>query len=369
MRFSSEKYHFYSFIKKRLLILVTLISILLSFASVSAFALEEGTAFEANLKGEKYGVIGNNFVVYLTFENFSVDEFLGASAIIDYDADVFEIDSVYFDIIRGYDNSNSVNSETYPLIDAEEGWVFWGNNEIIGSNGYFYVNVLNDLSDVTSLSGKNVSCFVEFKVKENASVSKSIIKIDTDSELVGVFSETLVESKYGTGSQISVSIVKFLPSNESYFVLNDNSTLFMGYNEFSSLNVVYGFREKSTVYQIKSEFKNFSENISIYNENVALNDSDIVSTGSIIQLSIDNEVVDFKTLICKGDVDGSGEVDSTDYLLIKKYFIGDLALDSAFLVASDIDCNSIIDSTDYIRIKSYFLGNIDIYAQALFYKK
>ncbi len=367
MKYDSEKKSFdASLIKIHFIVFITLISILLSgflsMTSFSASALDNETFFEANLEGEYYGIIGEKYVVYLTFENFAKDEFLGASAIIDYDASIFEIDSEYFDIISGFVVPENVNSETYPLIDSEKDWVFWGNNEIIDNKGRFYVNVLNDSSELTSLSGDFVSCFVEFKVKENASVSESVIKIDTDSDLVGVFSETLIESKNGTGSQISVSVVEALPVEGNVLTLKEESGFFMGYDEFSSIEIVYGFREKSTVSEVISAFKNSKASLSVIHNGKILNETDIIPTDAIIQLIQNNEIVDSKILVCKGDVDGSGEIDSTDYLIIKRYFIGNYNLKSSFLAAADIDCNSIIDTTDYIKIKSYFLGNIDIYA-------
>ncbi len=67
------------------------------------------------------------------------------------------------------------------------------------------------------------------------------------------------------------------------------------------------------------------------------------------------------TVIVKGDVDGSGAVDSADYLRIKSMFLGSLTPEGEYFTAADADGSSKIDSTDYLRIKSCFLGTVDLY--------
>ncbi len=355
-----------SFKKKRGLALIALIFVSALLVSITVFALDSGTVFEANLKGEKNGVIGEKYVVNLTFENFAQKEFLGATAKLDYDTNVFEIDNTYLGIVKGEITSGNYNAETYPLINGEDGWVFWCNSAVSGTQGCFSVNVLNDSSEITPLVGSSISCFVEFKVKDNAPVSQSIIKVDTDSELVGVFSKTLIETKKGTGSSLSVNIVESSASDFKELILKDDCKYSMGYNEFASMDILYGFKEKSTVSEIISSFKNSAENLRIVSGNSVLNSTDKVPTSAVVQLLSNGTVIDSVTLVCKGDVDGTGTVDSTDYLTIKKYFLESFDMNKAFLSAADIDCNNVIDGTDYMRVKSYFLGNIDIYSWLLY---
>lgn len=352
-----------SLTKKKIFALIALIFVSVLLVSITVFALDSGTVFEANLKGETNGVIGEKYVVNLTFENFAQKEFLGATAILDYDTNVFEIDSTYLGIVKGQITSGNHNPETYPLINGEDGWVFWCNSEIAGTKGSFSVNVLNDSSEITPLVGSSVSCFVEFKVKENAPISQSVIKIDTDSELVGVFSKTLIETKKGTGSSLSVNIVESASIEYEELVLKDDCKYFMGYNKLASTDVMYGFKEKSTVSEVISSFKNSAENLRIVSGETVLNSNDKVPTSAVIQLLTNGKVIDSLTLVCKGDVDGSGIVDTTDYLLIKRYFIDEsFEMNNIYLCAADIDGNNEIDSTDYMRVKSYFIGNTDIYS-------
>jgi hypothetical protein len=65
--------------------------------------------------------------------------------------------------------------------------------------------------------------------------------------------------------------------------------------------------------------------------------------------------------VITGDVDGDGEISSTDYMRIKSLFIGDYLLDGVYFEAADVDGDGDITTTDYLRIKSYFLGAYEIY--------
>jgi hypothetical protein len=61
-------------------------------------------------------------------------------------------------------------------------------------------------------------------------------------------------------------------------------------------------------------------------------------------------------LLINGDVDGNGEIDTTDYIRIKGHFLGTYTFDELTLFAGDVTGDGVIDATDYIRIKGSFLG-------------
>ena len=64
------------------------------------------------------------------------------------------------------------------------------------------------------------------------------------------------------------------------------------------------------------------------------------------------------TISVKGDTDGNGKIDATDYITVKRHIlsISKFESDSAFYMAADIDGNAKIDATDYIAIKRHILG-------------
>jgi uncharacterized protein (DUF342 family) len=71
----------------------------------------------------------------------------------------------------------------------------------------------------------------------------------------------------------------------------------------------------------------------------------------------DTEILDSLFIVIKGDVDGNGQIDSTDYVRVKQFFLGNFTFEGAYFKAGDVDDNGKIDSTDYVRIKAMILGN------------
>ncbi len=346
--------------KKKVLYIFLILLMLLNFSAFPAFASK---AFTASLTGENYAVMGEKYTVIVTFGNFTESEFLGATCVVDYDADIFEIDNTYLSIISGsVEAENGKSFDTYAIIDGESGWVFGAHNSVSGSEGAFTVNLFNDSNTINSLKGSSISCFIEFTVKSQVSNCLSRIKIDTDSDLVGAFSETLIQSKYGIGSILSVNVVDKAPSEYETLVLNNESSYSEVSGVLSGSDAVFGIIPKTTVADFKANFENPDDELTVTFDGSPLSDSQFVATGAIVKFIQLGTVKDLAVIICKGDVDSNGYVDSTDYVQIKKYFLNLFSMSNSSMLAADIDDNGIIDSTDYLRLKMYFLGTYDIYA-------
>ncbi len=66
------------------------------------------------------------------------------------------------------------------------------------------------------------------------------------------------------------------------------------------------------------------------------------------------------SVVMKGDVDGTGVVDSTDYIRLKKVFLDEMpSPEGIYMYSADMDRNDTIDSTDYLQIKKVFLGTYE----------
>lgn len=61
-----------------------------------------------------------------------------------------------------------------------------------------------------------------------------------------------------------------------------------------------------------------------------------------------------------GDLDGSGRIDATDYLLLKRYCIGTFVLTEEQMAAADINRDGKIDAVDYMLVKRAVLGTFVI---------
>ena len=69
---------------------------------------------------------------------------------------------------------------------------------------------------------------------------------------------------------------------------------------------------------------------------------------------------DTYTVVVLGDVNGDGEVKSTDYMAIKNVIMGTKELTDIAKVAADVNNDGNIKSTDYMKIKNYIMGSTDI---------
>lgn len=342
-------------IKNKLLSVITLICILSTvFAFPVSASLSEGTAFEAILSGEKYGVKGEKFVLYLEITNFAEEEFLGASCNIDYDASVLEISDKFFDIING-------NSTISPFVTTEDGWVFWGSDNITDNKGVFSAHILNDSSDIVSLKGDSIKFFIEFTVKSNAVLGETVLKIDTDEQLVGVFSESDIASFKGTGSSLTVDICDEIPTPPSLLIKSD-AKITRKLSEYGGFDMIKGMKEKTSVDTFLSYFENDADTLRVVKDGVSLSGTDNVTSGSYVQLVINGEVIESVMLIVIGDVDCSGNLNTTDYIQMRRYFVDETySLSDSSYISADIEENGKLNATDYVLLKAYFMGITDIY--------
>ena len=90
-------------------------------------------------------------------------------------------------------------------------------------------------------------------------------------------------------------------------------------------------------------------------------DSAVVGTGVTVNLYYNGELVDYASVVVRGDLDGDGHVDTSDYMRLKAYVIGKLLLSPAESAAADVDNSDSVNATDYMRIKAHFLGTINLY--------
>jgi hypothetical protein len=91
-----------------------------------------------------------------------------------------------------------------------------------------------------------------------------------------------------------------------------------------------------------------------FENNLGLN-VDKIATGGVVSLVINGHVYDEATLVLLGDVDGSGDIDSTDYLRLKYAFLGSFELTGVYFSAAGMDLDGELSTTDYMKIKHLFL--------------
>jgi uncharacterized protein YjdB len=104
---------------------------------------------------------------------------------------------------------------------------------------------------------------------------------------------------------------------------------------------------------------NTTLNIEVRNKNnVILSDDSAIGTGTNINiLDVNNNVVLTYTIIIYGDVDGDGNIKSTDYVKIKNHIMEVSSIKSIELISGDVNRDSKISSSDYVLIKNSIMND------------
>ncbi|MBQ7645744.1 MAG: hypothetical protein IJS94_00600 [Clostridia bacterium] len=181
-----------------------------------------------------------------------------------------------------------------------------------------------------------------FKVVQNAAGGSAEFRVASGATLTGA-SDTL-ETVMGKGSELRVVIEgvhKLILKQESSFKLEDA--------------FVKGVAPGMTADTVIGNFENDGLSVRAADGTEQGGDK-IVGTGYSVALTVDGNVAASATIIVKGDVDGNGKIETTDYIIIKRQFLRMTVLTGANFCAADVDGNGSIDSTDYIAIKRHILG-------------
>ena len=85
---------------------------------------------------------------------------------------------------------------------------------------------------------------------------------------------------------------------------------------------------------------------------------DFIATGDKLT---DGNAIDL-TVIVLGELNGSGDIEKYDYILVKRFCMKTLALNDAQLIAADATRDGKVDRYDYILVKRHCLGTFTIKA-------
>lgn len=210
----------------------------------------------------------------------------------------------------------------------------------IGEDAFYDCEKLSSVSIPSSVTSIGVRAFGYYYNSDTDEVSK------VDSFYIKGYKGSTAET-YATENGF-----RFIPEDETKF---PNSKYYMDDSNQTMPNIVAG----TTVGVLINEIADFGIMSYITDINgKQLSGQKLVGTGCIVKTYSGNKY----TVIVKGDVNGSGEVDAADYLNVKGALLGKATLTDEFALAADIDENGELSSTDYLKIKGFFLGTFDLYA-------
>lgn len=213
-----------------------------------------------------------------------------------------------------------------------EGWDIW---DVCTSDGILKIALVNESGNSASPSELSVS--LAFTVPETFSDGQTVSLTVTD-----VFaSDSSFSYMEGEGCTVEVRA-------DSVITLISGSKLVIDREK----GFIYLFHDETTREEFFAEFAN----------RVTLSTSStFVGMGAVVSLVKDGKTVDSLTVILKGDVNGNGKIDSTDYTMAKRGYLGTLSLSTARLEGTDVNGNGYVDTNDYMQIKQHYIGTIDIY--------
>ncbi len=68
-----------------------------------------------------------------------------------------------------------------------------------------------------------------------------------------------------------------------------------------------------------------------------------------------------ETIVTKGDINGDGKVNSTDFMQVRRHFLGLYEIPEEKFEAADTNGDGSINSTDFMQIRRHFLGLYNLY--------
>lgn len=93
-------------------------------------------------------------------------------------------------------------------------------------------------------------------------------------------------------------------------------------------------------------------------------DGQKLATGDTLVLYVDGVEISRTVVIIRGDVNGDGEIDTADYLFIKRHLVGTLELGRQQKLAADASCDGELLVNDYLMVVRHYLGAYTIIQKA-----
>lgn len=140
----------------------------------------------------------------------------------------------------------------------------------------------------------------------------------------------------------------FLASANGFISDRYNMTVYNG-------NYIWGIPANTMVSELMSTVGGSTVLKSALGEQISSISLGLVCTGYKF-----NDGANEYALVVRGDVNGDGIADSSDYVSIKRHFRG-AALNDAFVVAADVNGDGVVSSADYLRFALHLKGKLDIF--------
>lgn len=238
-----------------------------------------------------------------------------------------------------YDSSTA---STTDLLISTGLWYVWGSSSryytaaysgLTSWDGKLYFNTRDSIKRFDPADGK----------------AETVLTADvSDGYVYGMRSkgDGLVEYELTTASDLKASEVLTCYVGELELVEG---------SECSLGDYVTGLEGGTTVEELIAQF---TQQVEVYNSNGdRLLEDETLKTGDRVCVAVDGVTYLDVSVAVEGDVDGTGTVDSLDYIKTKLQLKFDGILSDVFYAAADVDGNGTADSADALALKQRLRGN------------
>jgi hypothetical protein len=121
-------------------------------------------------------------------------------------------------------------------------------------------------------------------------------------------------------------------------------------------------RDETLHATLKAQFDHDPNDLKLFRSDGATEVTDgHVGTGMVLRLVIGSEVIDGKTVVVLGDLDGNGKIDTFDASLASRHFLGINTLTGPHFKAADLFGTGVVDTFNALMIVRHFLGLMSLF--------
>lgn len=282
--------------------------------------------------------------------------------------------------LKVYDNMFiKYNIGTNPVLHNDYTLSFYSSNENIAVIEEGFLNCLSP-GKVTI----GIRCNEDTKIYDSVDIFVSGVSLSTNVLNLYIDTNKTLTAKIISAVQISNSTLEWKSFNEEIASVDKNGVVsgksrgrclitaknkegdFIAYctvnvSDYDIHSSVYEVSTKSSlienvvsktsITQFKANFSNIFDDIKIYDHNGYEFSGNYISTGFIVKLVVDGEIVEKKTIIVMGDVNGDGEISIVDYVLLRLHILDVKLLSEIETLAADANCDGKISIADYTLLR------------------
>ena len=127
------------------------------------------------------------------------------------------------------------------------------------------------------------------------------------------------------------------------------------------VDYVIGSEPENSIEDFKKNFLNDPDTLYIYDKdgNEITDISAFVGTEMEIKLIFEGKEYDSLKVVVRGDLNGDGIIDGSDYIKLKNYMLSKIEFNYLEFQCSELNGDEIIDGSDYIKLKNYMLSKLE----------